>query len=355
MLAAPAARFNGREKCFSRPLFLPIHSYDPEEKMGCRIVGSMNQKGGVGKTTTAINLGAAIAEAGKRVLLIDLDPQAHLTRGLGIDPVDLERSMYDVMTDPRGQLDPVIIPTKWRGLDIAPSHIDLSGAEVEMVPMFGREARLARALGDVPSRYDFIIIDCQPSLSLLTINAMNCSTEIFIMMQAHPFALEGLDKLYEVYELVSEQMNPDLLFSGVLVTMFDTRTKVSHEVVRKLKADPRTSHVLFETIVRTNIKIAESQGAGMPVIHYDVECHGAYAYRALAQEVMSLDLEAIRRRDNEVRAGLSQEGREAVLGGEPEGFKAEDNSPQTDIRTAETQPIATDGVADALRKHTDAA
>ena len=321
--------------------------------MGCRIIGAMNQKGGVGKTTTAINLGAAIAETGRRVLLVDLDPQAHLTRGVGIDPAGLERSMYDVMTDPRGQLDPVITPTKWRGLDVAPSHIDLSGAEVEMVPMFGREARLARAMGDVPSRYDYILIDCQPSLSLLTINAMNSSTEIFVTMQAHPFALEGLDKLYEVYELVSDQMNRELVLSGVVVTMFDTRTKVSHEVLRRLRTDPRTCHILFQTVVRTNIKIVESQGARMPVIHYDAECHGAKAYRALAREVMGLELDAIRRRDRAVRAGLLQEGREAVA--EPEGFRAEDGPPETGIRGAETQALSVDEVAEALRKHTDAA
>jgi chromosome partitioning protein len=257
--------------------------------MACRIVAIMNQKGGVGKTTTTLNLGAALAEAGRRVLLVDLDPQANLTRGLGVEVEGLESSTYDALTNPRADLNRIIQATRWEKLDIAPSHIDLSGAEIEMVPMYGRETRLAQSLGEIPSRYEYVLVDCLPSLSLLTVNAMTAAGEILVPMQAHPFALVGLGKLFEVFELIRAQMNPGLALGGVLVTMFDTRTNVSKEVVEFLRKDRRTSGSLFETVVRQNIKIAESQGLGVPVIHYDPSCHGAIAYRALAQEVMAME------------------------------------------------------------------
>jgi len=254
--------------------------------MPCRTIAIMNQKGGVGKTTTTLNLGAALAETGRRVLLVDLDPQANLTRGLGVEVAALGQSTYDALTNPKADINTVIQATRWDHLDIAPSHIDLSGAEIEMVSMYGREARLAQSLRNVRNVYQYVLIDCLPSLSLLTINAMTAADEIVVPMQAHPFALEGLGKLFEVFELIRSQMNPNLRLGGVLVTMFDTRTNVSREVVERLASDPRTKGALFETIVRQNIKIAESQGAGVPVIHFDPECHGAIAYRALAQEVI---------------------------------------------------------------------
>ncbi len=255
--------------------------------MSTRIIAVMNQKGGVGKTTTTLNLGAALAEAGKKVLLIDLDPQANLTRGLGVEVVGLEDSTYDALISPQAEINKIIQATRWDNLDIAPSHIDLSGAEVEMVPMYGRELRLKNAIKSTVHRYDYVLIDCQPSLSLLTINAMTAATEILVPMQAHPFALEGLGKLYDVFELIKQEMNPRLALGAVLVTMFDTRTNVSKEVVEILKKDPRTAKALMKTMVRQNIKIAESQAVGVPVIDYDPGCHGAQAYRALAQEVIA--------------------------------------------------------------------
>ena len=254
--------------------------------MSCRVIAVMNQKGGVGKTTTAINLGAALAELGKQILLVDLDPQANLTRGLGLGPEDVTESVYDVLVDPEGMLESVVRETQWEGLSVAPSHLDLSGAEVEMVPMYGRESRLAKSLGQLSERFDYVLIDCLPSLSLLTINAMVAAREIFVPMQAHPFALEGLTKLFEVFDLVKSQMNPELELTGVLITMFDTRTNMSKSVREQLQQNPRTGSVLYETIVRQNIKIAESQGDGVPVIHFDPDCHGAEAYRRLAREVL---------------------------------------------------------------------
>jgi chromosome partitioning protein len=264
--------------------------------MPCRTIAIMNQKGGVGKTTTTLNLGAALAEAGKRVMLVDLDPQANLTQGLGVEVSGLQQSTYDALTNPDSDINTIVQATKWDRLDIAPSHIDLSGAEIEMVTMYGREGRLASSLRNVTLCYDYVLIDCLPSLSLLTINAMTASDEILVPMQAHPFALEGLGKLFDVFGLIHGHMNPRLKLGGVLVTMFDTRTNVSKEVVDRLRADPRTDSALFQTVVRQNIKIAESQSVGVPVIHYDPTCHGAVAYRELAQEVIAQE-----------QAGLSEE------------------------------------------------
>jgi chromosome partitioning protein len=251
------------------------------------IVSIVNQKGGVGKTTTTLNLGAGLAEAGRHVLLVDLDPQANLTRGLGVEVSGLQQSTYDALTNPDSDIGSIVQATHWDRLDIAPSHIDLSGAEIEMVTMYGREGRLSHSLRNVLGIYDYVLIDCLPSLSLLTINAMTAAGEILVPMQAHPFALEGLGKLFEVFGLIRAHMNARLRLGGVLVTMFDTRTNVSREVVDRLKADPRTANAIFQTVVRQNIKIAESQSVGTPVIHYDPGCHGAVAYRALAQEVIA--------------------------------------------------------------------
>ncbi|HEY3323393.1 MAG TPA: AAA family ATPase [Planctomycetota bacterium] len=254
-----------------------------------RVISIMNQKGGVGKTTTTLNLGAALAARGKRVLLVDLDPQANLTLGLGQRAADLSVSVYELLTDPKSDAAKLIVRTKWDGLDLLPSHIDLSGAEIEMISMIGRETRLAKGLERPREQYDYILIDCLPSLSLLTVNATAACSEVLVPLQAHPFALEGLGKLFEVVGMIREAMNPSLKVSGVLVTMFDGRTNVSRVTLESMRQDERLRDLIFTTTVKQNIKVAESQKEGVPVIHFDPACHAAKAYLALCLEVLEME------------------------------------------------------------------
>jgi chromosome partitioning protein len=254
-----------------------------------RAIAIMNQKGGVGKTTTTLNLGAVLAQRGKRVLVIDLDPQANLTLGLGRRAADLSESVYELLTDPKADAMKYIVPTQWENLHLVPSHIDLSGAEIEMVTMIGRETRLSKALASARDKYDYILIDCLPSLSLLTVNAMAAASEVLVPLQAHPFALEGLGKLFEVVGMIREAMNPELKVTGVLVTMFDGRTNVSKVTLEALRRDDRLREHIFTTTIKQNIKVAESQKDGIPVVAYDPSCHASKAYQALGAEVLEME------------------------------------------------------------------
>jgi len=254
-----------------------------------RVICILNQKGGVGKTTTALNLGAALALRGKRTLLIDLDPQANLTIGMGQRAKDLSESVYELLTDPNSDALKFAVPTKWENLDMVRSHIDLSGAEIEMFTMIGRETRLDRSLVNARARYDYILIDCLPSLSMLTVNAMVAASEVLVPLQAHPFALEGLGKLFEVVQMINEGINKKLKVTGVLVTMFDGRTNVSKETLETLRRDARLNEQIFTTTVKQNIKVAESQKDGIPVVHFDPSCHAARAYMALCEEVLEME------------------------------------------------------------------
>jgi chromosome partitioning protein len=256
----------------------------------------MNQKGGVGKTTTTVNLGAALAEAGKRVCLIDLDPQAHLTINYGIEPADEQVSLYHVLVDDRSILEAVHKVGK--NIAVVPSSIDLAAAEIELVNVEGRETLLRKKLESAQREFDFILFDCPPSLGLLTINALACADEVIIPMQAHFLALQGVAKLLETVQLVNQNVNPRLKVSGIALTMFDSQTKLSMEVVAELhgfidaakgKPLPWADARVFDTKIRRNIKLAESPSFGKTIIDYEPASNGAHDYRALAREVIAMD------------------------------------------------------------------
>ncbi len=260
-----------------------------------RIIALMNQKGGVGKTTTTANLGAALAEAGKRVCLVDLDPQAHLTINYGIEPTAEITSLYDVLCAESSFLE--AIHKVEDNIALAPSSIDLAAAEIELVSVLGRETILKEKMETAQHDFDFILLDCPPSLGLLTINALGAADEVIIPMQPHFLALQGFAKLLETVQLVNKRMNPRLKVSGIVLTMFDAQTKLTSEVVAELegfiasakgKSLPWAEAQIFQTRIRRNIKLAECPSFGQTIMKYGPASHGASDYRALASEVIEM-------------------------------------------------------------------
>lgn len=248
-----------------------------------RIIALVNQKGGVGKSTTAVNLGAALAVLGKRVLVVDADPQGNTTTGFGVEKPRLERDVYDLLLQ-EATADDVIVPTELDGLWLVPATINLAGAEIELVSALSRETRMRQAILPVAQRYDFVLIDCPPSLGLLTINALVTAEECIIPVQAEYYALEGLSQLTAVVRRVGEALNPNLRISGVLVTMFDGRTRLATEVLEELgKFFPEQ---MFKTQIPRNVRLSEAPSYGRPVILFDVKSRGAQAYLALAREML---------------------------------------------------------------------
>jgi len=250
--------------------------------MACRIYALAQQKGGVGKTTTAINLGATLRERGRRVLLLDIDPQGALSAGLGLDPLSLDRTIYDVLRSARLDLATVIQQTD-SGCDLAPANIDLAAAEIELVSEPGREQILKGKLEGVTGKYDYILIDCPPSLSLLTLNALTAAHAVIIPVQTQYFALRGMDLLFSTVEKVRARLNPKLTIMGILPTMYDARTTHGREVLEELRETYRTQ--LFETVIPLTIKLADSAMAGKSIISFHQQSPAAAAYRALAEEV----------------------------------------------------------------------
>lgn len=245
------------------------------------IVGIANQKGGVGKTTTAISLASGLALLGARVLAIDLDPQGNASTGLGIRIDEGEPSTYGVLVD-GDAIDEAIRPTEIDGLDLLPSSLDLAGAEVELVPAFSREHRLERALGDVRSRYDVIIVDCPPSLGLLTINALVASDQVLVPIQCEYYALEGLSQLLRTVELVEQNLNRGLRVGGVVLTMFDARTNLSQQVVEEVRS--HFQDLTYTTVIPRSVRLSEAPSFGQPIALYDPSSRGARAYQRLARE-----------------------------------------------------------------------
>ena len=261
-----------------------------------RIIALMNQKGGVGKTTTTVNLGAALAEAGKHVCLIDLDPQAHLTINYGVEPNADVVNLYDVLIEERSFLEAVHKIDD--NIALVPSSIDLAAAEVELVSVLGRERLLKERLEGVEHDFDYILLDCPPSLGLLTLNALAVADEVIIPMQPHFLALQGVAKLLETVQLVNKRINPKLRVSGIVLTMFDSQTKLSNEVVAELRsfidqaqgqALPWAEAKIFKSKIRRNIKLAESPSFGKTIIAYEPTSNGAADYRALAREVLEME------------------------------------------------------------------
>lgn len=254
-----------------------------EDSMG-RIIAIANQKGGVGKTTTAINLSAALAEAGQKILAIDFDPQGNMTSGFGIEKNSAEKTVYDLILG-ESEIEEVLRTTEIENLSILPTNVNLSGAEIELMDMEEREFALKNSIRDIVGEYHYIIIDCPPSLSILTVNALTAADTVIIPIQCEYYALEGLGQMIRTIELVRERLNARLEVEGIVFTMFDPRNNLSQQVVENVKEN--LNEKIYKTVISRNVRLAEAPSFGMPITEYDSKSSGAESYRMLAAEVIS--------------------------------------------------------------------
>jgi chromosome partitioning protein len=281
-MGAPASR---QDPAKARQRRLPDPK--PLEKHGpARIVAMCNQKGGVGKTTSTINLGAALAEQGRRVLLVDLDPQGALSVGLGIPAQQMERTIYNALMERNTSLADVRVSTGVPGMDLVPSNIDLSAAEVQLVSEVAREQTLMRVLGPVRQQYDYVLIDCQPSLGLLTVNALTAAQGVIIPLECEFFSLRGVALLVDTIDKVKERLNPSLEIDGILATMYDARTVHCREVFSRVVE--AFGDTVFQTVIHRTVRFPETTVAGQPITTWAPSSSGAAAYRDLAKEVIAL-------------------------------------------------------------------
>jgi chromosome partitioning protein len=258
----------------------PLETHGP-----ATVLAMCNQKGGVGKTTSTINLGAALAEYGRRVLLVDFDPQGALSVGLGVQPHELDTTIYNLIMERSVTIDDVIRPTTVEGLDLLPSNIDLSAAEVQLVTEVGREQTLGRTLAPALEDYDYVLVDCQPSLGLLTVNALTCADGVLIPLECEYFSLRGVALLMDTIEKVQDRLNPKLEITGILATMYDPRTLHTREVMARVVE--AFGELVFDTVINRTVRFPETTVAGEPITRWASKSAGAEAYRALAREVIA--------------------------------------------------------------------
>lgn len=248
-----------------------------------KIIAIANQKGGVGKTTTAVNLSSCLAYKGKKVLIIDIDPQGNTTSGFGVDKNSIHKSTYDVLIN-NENIEEAMVDTMMENLKLCPSNVNLAGAEVELVSVISRETRMKTVLSDIRDKYDFIIIDCPPSLGLLTVNALTAADTILVPIQCEYYALEGLSQLMNTVKLVQKHLNPNLDVEGVVLTMFDARTNLSIQVVEDVKKYFKNK--VYRTVIPRNVRLSEAPSYGLPIILYDPKSKGSECYLELAEEVI---------------------------------------------------------------------